>query len=162
MKIVEKQRNSRMCIICGMDNPYGIQAPFYSMEDGSVASIFSFKKEHQSYPGRVHGGMITAMLDELGLRALWVASPEIMGVTMSIESRYRKPVPYEVQLKGTARILTNSSRFLKSEAFLTDMDGNVLADAVLKYLKLDISQIQAGVTYHEEMCYYLPDGLAEL
>lgn len=64
MKVVRKQRNSRMCIICGLDNEYGVQASFYVMEDGSVMTRFAFRERHQSYPGRVHGGMITAMLDE--------------------------------------------------------------------------------------------------
>ena len=26
MKVVSKQRNSRMCAICGMDNKYGLHA----------------------------------------------------------------------------------------------------------------------------------------
>ena len=69
MKVMRKQRNSRMCVVCGMDNTFGLQAQFYTMEDESVMTLFSFRPEHQSYPGRVHGGLITAMLDELGFRA---------------------------------------------------------------------------------------------
>ena len=65
MKVLSKQRNSRMCVICGLDNPAGVRAPFYNMEDHSVMSKFKFSVNHQSYPGRVHGGMITAMLDEM-------------------------------------------------------------------------------------------------
>ena len=57
MKVISKQRNSKMCIICGMDNDYGLRAPFYNMEDGSVVSIFRYGEKHQSYPGRVHGGI---------------------------------------------------------------------------------------------------------
>ena len=71
MKILSKQRNSRMCMICGLDNEYGVNAPFYNMEDGSVMTVFRYKEQHQSYPGRVHGGMITAMLDEMGK---WIPS----------------------------------------------------------------------------------------
>ena len=69
MKVTGKQKNSRMCVICGMDNPFGLKAPFYNMEDGSVMTKFMYREEHQSYPGRVHGGLIGAMLDELGFRA---------------------------------------------------------------------------------------------
>jgi hypothetical protein len=29
MKVISKQRNSRMCAICGMDNKYGLKAQFY-------------------------------------------------------------------------------------------------------------------------------------
>lgn len=72
MKVTRKQKNSRMCAICGLNNQYGVKAPFYSMEDNSVMTKFQYNEVHQSYPGRVHGGLITAMLDELGLRAYWV------------------------------------------------------------------------------------------
>lgn len=33
MKIVSKQKNSKMCMTCGLDNKYGVRAPFYNMED---------------------------------------------------------------------------------------------------------------------------------
>ena len=50
MKILSKQKNSRMCMICGLDNEYGVNAPFYNMEDGSVMTVFRYKEQHQSYP----------------------------------------------------------------------------------------------------------------
>ena len=89
MRVISKQRNSRMCIMCGLDNEYGVRAPFYNMEDGSVATLFSYRCQHQSYPGRVHGGLITAMIDEMGLRALWAKelSEESFGVTFSIDTK---------------------------------------------------------------------------
>ena len=42
MKILSKQKNSRMCMICGLDNEYGVNAPFYNMEDGSVMTVFRY------------------------------------------------------------------------------------------------------------------------
>ena len=89
MKVVGKQRNSKMCFICGMDNPIGLKAQFYNMEDGSVMTKFQYREEHQSFPQRVHGGLIATMLDELGLRALWAkGSEERFGVTLSMESKF--------------------------------------------------------------------------
>lgn len=41
MKVLKKQTNSKMCYICGMDNPFGLKAPFYEMEDGSLVSILN-------------------------------------------------------------------------------------------------------------------------
>ena len=75
MKVLKKQTNSRMCIICGMNNEAGIKAPFYEMEDHSVMSVFKFSQHHQSYPGRAHGGMISTMLDEIVGRAIWIDEP---------------------------------------------------------------------------------------
>ena len=65
MKVIKKQVNSKMCIICGINNEAGLKAPFYEMEDKSVVSIFKYSQIHQSYPERTHGGLISTMLDEI-------------------------------------------------------------------------------------------------
>lgn len=69
MKVTSKQRNSKMCVICGMDNPFGVKAQFYNMEDGSVITPFKFKEEHQSYRG-----VFTAALLRLCLTS-WACVP---------------------------------------------------------------------------------------
>lgn len=164
MKVIAKQRNSKMCVICGLDNAFGVQAPFYSMEDGSVASLFRFREEHQSYPGRVHGGLITAMLDEMGLRALWAkeGGEKTFGVTLSLETKYRKPVPYGEELLGRGIVVKESGNFLTTECRILDRSGAVLASATVKYIKLTVEQIQKGVDEHEEMCYLVEDGVTEI
>ncbi|MBC3517131.1 PaaI family thioesterase [Neobittarella massiliensis] len=161
MRVREKQANSRMCVICGMDNPLGVQAPFYVMEDDSVMTRFCYRPEHQSYPGRVHGGMITAMLDELGFRAYWVVEPEVLAVTMTLQTKYRKPVPYGVPLLGQGSIEMANSRFVKSHAEIRDLDGEVLAEAEMKYIKLPSAAV-TDADFHEEMCYPLIDDVWEL
>ena len=32
MKVIKKQTNSKMCIICGMENELGLKAPFYEID----------------------------------------------------------------------------------------------------------------------------------
>lgn len=163
MKVIRKQRNSRMCIICGLDNEAGVKAPFYVMEDCCVMTPFSYRDVHQSYPGRVHGGMITAMLDELGLRAYWAAyDEETLAVTMSLETKYKKPVPYDVPLIGTGKILRATSLFIEAEAAIRTADGLDLAWGKMKYMKLPIEKIKEGASYHEEMCYLIPDDVTEI
>ena len=129
MKVIGQQRNSRMCVICGLDNQFGVRAPFYNMTDGSVASPFRYRAWHQSYPGRVHGGMITAMLDEMGLRGLWAAKNDDteFGVTISLETRYRKPVPYETELLATGKLIEDRSRLFAVEARILTPDGELIA-----------------------------------
>ncbi len=164
MRVISKQRNSRMCIMCGLDNEYGVRAPFYNMEDGSVATLFSYRCQHQSYPGRVHGGLITAMIDEMGLRALWAKelSEESFGVTFSIDTKYRKPVPYGCRLAGRGRIVRDTRRHFITEACIMDMAGDVLASGTVKYLRLDVDQIAEGAETHEELCYLDEDGVREI
>lgn len=164
MKVIGKQRNSKMCIVCGMDNEYGLRAPFYNMEDGSVMTLFKYREQHQSYPGRVHGGLIAAMLDEMGLRALWAKklNEDDFGVTISLETKYRKPVPYETELIGRGIINKTLGNFFVAECKITDLSGNVLANADVKYLKLDTEKIAQNVDAHEEMCYLIEDGVREI
>ena len=150
--------------MCGLDNEYGVRAPFYNMEDGSVMTLFRYRKQHQSYPGRVHGGLITAMLDEMGLRALWAKelSEETFGVTFSLETKYRKPVPYDQDLIGKGIIVKNSSKFFVTEASIKDTKGNVLANGTVKYIRLDVNEIAENAEVHEEMCYLDEDGVTEI
>lgn len=163
MKVIGKQRNSRMCFVCGMDNPRGLRAPFYNMEDGSVMTLFRYTAEHQSFPERVHGGLVATMLDELGLRALWTGgSEDIFGVTMSLETKYRKPVPYEEELIGRGIVERETSKFATIQAGIYDKRGTLLADATVKYIKLDVAQIAEGADAHEEMCYLIEDGVREI
>ena len=164
MKVIKKQRNSKMCMVCGLDNAAGLRAPFYSMEDGSVATLFSYREEHQSYPGRVHGGLIAAMLDEMGLRALWAkdGGEFVYGVTMSLETKYRRPVPYNVPLLGRGKIVHETGNFLTAECGIYDEAGTLLANATIKYLKRTPNEIEAGVDEHEEMCYLIEDGVREI
>lgn len=163
MKVVGKQRNSRMCFVCGMDNPMGMKAQFYNMEDGSVMTVFRYEEEHQSFPQRVHGGLTATMLDELGLRAMWTkSSEEVFGVTMSMEVKCRRPVPYGVELVGRGMVERETPKFVTIRSELFDMEGNRLADAELKYIKLEVKQIVQGIEPHEEMCYLIEDDVKEI
>lgn len=162
MKVIKKQNNSRMCLICGLDNKLGVQAAFYEMEDKSVMSLFSFKEEQQSYPGRVHGGMISAMLDELGARALWIYEPEQMAVTINLEVKYRRPVPYNEPLKAKGVIKKNTNRGMEAFMTISDMSDNVLAEGYGRYLKASNEAINDKMDAHEEMAYYVTDNILEI
>ena len=164
MKVIKKQRNSKMCIMCGLDNEYGVRAPFYSMEDGSVMTVFSYREQHQSYPGRVHGGLITSMLDEMGLRALWAKelTEESFGVTTSIETKFRKPVPYNEIIIGKGIVVKDTPRFCTAEVGLYDKHGTLLANGTVNYLKLSVKEIAENVSAHEEMCYLIEDSVTEI
>lgn len=161
MKVIKKQNNSKMCMICGMDNSFGVQAQFYELEDKSVCGLFTFKEEHQSYPGRVHGGMISAMLDELACRAFWVLEPKKLAVTLDLTTKYRKPVPYGVELKGIGRITKQTSRYFIAECKILNAENEVLASGEIKYLIMPNEAI-TDASYEEEMCYEILDDVKEI
>lgn len=161
MKVIKKQTNSKMCYICGIDNPFGLKAPFYEMEDGSVISIFEYKEIHQSYPGRAHGGLISAMLDEIAGRAIWIEEPTTWAVTTELNVKFRKQVPYNTKLKAVGKIIRNIRRIFWAESKIYDMDGNVLAEAEVTYFKMDIYKI-ATEEVHEDVNILISDDVTEI
>lgn len=161
MKVIKKQNNSKMCMICGMENTFGVQAQFYELEDKRVCGLFTFKEEHQSYPGRVHGGMISAMLDELACRAFWVYEPKTLGVTLDLTTKYRKPVPYDVELKGIGKIIKRTTRYFVAECKILNENNEVLASGEIKYLILPDKKI-TDASFDEEMQYELLDDVKEI
>ncbi len=163
MKILSAQKNSKNCIICGMENELGLKAPFYVLDDQSVASIFSFKSQHQSYPTRTHGGMISALLDELMGRALWIKEPDMYGVTTTMNITFRKPTPFNQQLKARAYITHDSKMFFSTKGEMYDMQGNLLAEGVARYLKLDAKKAFCGdIHADDEMIYEIPVNITEI
>lgn len=161
MKVLRKQANSKSCIICGMDNPLGVKAPFYEMEDNSVVTLFSYRSEHQSYPGRAHGGMITCMLDELIGRVIWCFEPDKLAVTLDIKVKFRKPVPYDAPLIGIGKIVKNSSRAYVGQAKIYDASGTVLAEGEATYFKMPSASI-TDADMHEELDVFIPDDVKEI
>ncbi len=153
-----------MCIVCGLNNQMGLKASFYNMEDGAVGSIFTFKKEHQSYPGRVHGGMISALLDELAGRALWVTDPELFGVTATMNVKFRKPVPYGVTLYGRGEITSRRGRLFTATSKIIDKEKNVLAELEGTYMILSTSQITNGEDFSKEddVSFIVADDIVEI
>ena len=39
-KVVNKQQNSKKCIVCGLDNDLGLKASFYELENGELVALF--------------------------------------------------------------------------------------------------------------------------
>lgn len=148
MKISKRQFLSKDCIVCGIKNKNGLHAKFYEMEDGSVISLFQFNKFNQSYPNRVHGGMIAAILDETMGRAILVRNPDCYAVTTSLTTKYRKPVVYDKPLKCVGRIVSEDEKRFEASAELYDEEGTLLDSAVGSYYKLNRDRAANTLDYN--------------
>jgi uncharacterized protein (TIGR00369 family) len=133
-----------MCFVCGTENSFGLHSQFLTLSDGRVCCLFTAREEHQGYPGRIHGGIISSVLDELIGRLLQVNDPNAFAVTIELNVKYRKPVPLGVELKAIAWTKAETARMLEGEAELYLPDGSVAIQARAKYLKLNIESIAPG------------------
>ena len=128
-------------MVCGTENVAGLKARFYELENGDLAGIFQPVAEHQGYPGRLHGGASSAILDETIGRAINMLHSDVWGVTVELTLRYRKPVPLDGEVRAVGRITKDSSRLFEGTGEIVLADGTVAVEASGKYLRLPIERI---------------------
>jgi acyl-coenzyme A thioesterase PaaI-like protein len=141
-KVTRKQYNSKLCFVCGLKNRSGLKASFYESDKGELIATFTPGEEHQSYPGRLHGGLASTILDETIGRAIQVGRDEqIWGLTLELTLSYRKPVPLGVELRVVGRITEEKSRLFEGTGEIILPDGEVAVTARGKYMKAPLEKI---------------------
>jgi acyl-coenzyme A thioesterase PaaI-like protein len=96
---------------------------------------FRFDERHQAAPGLVHGGLVSAALDEAcGLLATWYRFP---SVTARIFVRYRRPVAINRELTVRASVADTRGRRTHVDGRLVDGD-ELLAEARAAFLHVPL------------------------
>jgi len=140
-KVIDKQHNSRMCFVCGMKNKYGLKASFYETDTNELVAIIKPGEEHQGYPGRLHGGIAAAVLDEtIGRTITMGKEKEVWGVTVEFKIKYIKPIPLHDEIKVVAK-LVEDKRIFKGTGKIILSNGEIAAEAEGIYLRLPIEKI---------------------
>lgn len=161
LKVIRKQNNSDWCVVCGTQNPLSLGTKFYAVEGGLMVGVVAGRDEHQSYPNRMHGGMISALLDEVIGRAINVPEPDAFGVTTEINVKFKKPVPLNEEIKVVGKLTKNTRLVFQAEGFIEDKNGNILATAAATYVKMTAEKI-AGTPLTEEQYFLVPDDVQEI
>jgi acyl-coenzyme A thioesterase PaaI-like protein len=128
------------CWGCG-DNPIGLGLA-QPTEEGATAyeAPVRFDERHQGGPGLVHGGIVSAALDEAcGLLATWHRFPT---VTARIFVRYRRPVPINRELRLVAEVTESRGRRIHVDSRLLDGD-EPLAEARGAFLHVPLEHFLA-------------------
>ncbi len=131
-----------MCFVCGLKNSFGLQASFYETKNNELIALFTPSAEHQSYPGRLHGGIASAILDETIGRAVMIGKSDgFWGITLELALEYRKPIPLEVELKVVGRVIEENRRFFKGTGEILLPDGEIAVTAHGRYMKAPLDKI---------------------
>ena len=148
-QVTRKQQNSKNCLVCGLQNEFGLHASFFELDNRELLALFTPRDVHQSYPNRLHGGIASAILDETIGRAVMIEHPGQFGVTVDISVRFKKPLPLDRQLQVIGRITSDSKRFFEGTGEILLDDGSIAVEAEGRYLKMDLEKI-ADFDYEEQ------------
>jgi acyl-coenzyme A thioesterase PaaI-like protein len=124
------QPNSKMCFICGLENPVGLKLRIYQTEPGVIETTYTAPEHFQGYPGVLHGGIVATILDEISGRAQMgdPSAPRFM-FTGKLEVKYRKNVPTSKPLKIIGKAGKSKGKMAEGWAGIYDEEGTLLAEA---------------------------------
>jgi len=132
---MKRQVNSRMCFVCGMENPIGLRLVFEEDEE-RVWAKFTPQEEHQGFPGILHGGLTGTLLDEVMGRCLMVGGEERWMLSAKLEVRYREPIPIGEPLTVMGEVVQDRGRVVETRGKIRLSDGSLAAEARGVYMQV--------------------------
>lgn len=126
-----KQPNSDTCFVCGRHNEYGLKMSFYDDGRSTVYADYTVSEQYQGFPGIVHGGIIAAILDEVVGRVALIGDHHHFMMSVTLDIKYRHPVPVNTPLKIVGRTVKLRGRLGKAVGEVCLPDGTIAAEAEL-------------------------------
>jgi uncharacterized protein (TIGR00369 family) len=128
------------CFGCGPANPHGLRIAGLAEQDGWVVAEWTAAEHHCGYPGVVHGGVLSAALDEITGWAANVAfrrrdGDELPAVTAQYTVSFHAPASTGEPLSLRARVVEMGERSAQVEATVSNRSGAV-ASCQATYVKL--------------------------
>ncbi len=122
---IDTNREPNMCFGCGQNNPIGLKLGF--QWDGKTARAeFTPTELYQGWPGLVHGGIITCILDEaMGYAALFGG---VNCVTAKMQAKLRRLVAIDEPLIITSSIIKKTRKLVETKAAISLKDGTLIAE----------------------------------
>ena len=127
-----------LCFVCGPRNPWGLKLHFE--RDGlRVKSSFVAREVYQGFPGLLHGGIITALLDEVMSRVSVLENK--WTVTAKLEVRYLKPIPINTEITAYGKKKSSKHGLWETEGWIELKNGIVAAKATGLFAKIENSDL---------------------
>ena len=140
----------QICFACGTQNQSGLNMRFSRLSDETVECIYTPMEVHQGFPDVIHGGILSTLIDEAMAWALW-SKEQVLGVTATLEIKYRASVPVGEKLRILAKADEKRGRRVNLTASISLENGKTLVESSALYLILPAAQqklLQARLNWH--------------
>jgi len=130
----DQERPPRLCYACGSANEHGLHMQFHREGERTVCDYTPCDFQ-QGYPGRMHGGVVSTLIDEAMGWAVYHAAK--WGATARLNVRFRKPVYLDRALRIEAWIVKDRARLIELRAEVRDAGGQLLAEGDGVFMRLE-------------------------
>jgi acyl-coenzyme A thioesterase PaaI-like protein len=124
--------DDRHCFGCGEKNPIGLKLRFTKTDEG-VETVYVPDKQHQGYRDLLHGGLMSLVLDEAMVNAVWLSGTPAVSVEFTV--RLKHAVKIGEPLRIRAWIVGSQKRLVTTRAEARDGSGRIVAESEAKCLR---------------------------
>lgn len=122
------------CWICGEKNPRGLQLKFsLDKSTKSIQTSFIPTETYQGYDGIVHGGILSALLDEAMAKLAFELGYNAVTATLNV--RFKNPAKVREKLKIRGQITQANRRLVIAKATIHGEDGILIAEGDSKLVR---------------------------
>jgi acyl-coenzyme A thioesterase PaaI-like protein len=126
------------CFACGQLNVHGLRLELHAQDERCWTET-AIPRDFQGWEGITHGGVVSAVLDEV--MAWSLIGADRLGFTARLEVDFRRPVPVATPIRAEGWIVDRRRRRFDTAARLTSVaTGEVLAEARAIYLGAPLGQ----------------------
>jgi uncharacterized protein (TIGR00369 family) len=129
---MKKLEDDHHCFVCGEKNPHGLHLKF-SINEGKVSSEFVPQKIHQGYKNIIHGGIISAILDEAMVKVALMQG--LTAVTAEITVRFKNPLMVGERAVVESGITNINKKIIETSARIKKSDETLIAEGHAKLLR---------------------------
>ncbi len=125
-------RRQTTCVVCGQDNPRGLQIQYGREKDGAMVAEWNPSAVWEGFDGIIHGGIVSTVLDEAMSKAVAASGAE--ALTAELRVRFRQPVNTGRLYRLRGWVVDRTKRRIRTEAALVSASGEEHAHAWAVFL----------------------------
>lgn len=122
------------CFACGVTHGHGLNLCFHVGTDGTASAVWIPSNGFESYPDRIHGGVIATLIDSSIVHALFAR--DVIGVTAELSIRYHHSVTFlePVHVSGWVESSRRGVFYCRAEV---RQKGRLAAHATAKFMRME-------------------------
>lgn len=120
------------CAVCNPSLQSAFGLDYVWRESGGVEAVFTCPEHCEGYPGLLHGGVISSLLDGAMTNCLFAHG--VVALTAKLAVRFRHPVALATPLVVRARLARSQPPLHVVESHL-EQDGKVKAKALGTFME---------------------------